>query len=291
MKKSNSINNAAEGAVSNRRRESAAVKPGFAHKVLLMALCALVMLTQTGCRRESTGDARAPRESADRQYYSDSSHERDRAGAERASDGITHTVAAGQSLIALKDIYGISIPAIKKHNPGVSENTPLKIGQKVFIPGSPSVLAARRDSYLKTRKNSGASAPETAEEIEKLNWPVAGTVLSKFSPSSKGIYIKIAPGAAVKAVSHGEVVYAGKMKGYGNLIIIDHLNGLFSIYGLNAKNLAAKGEAVKTGAKIAIGGDKITNGYSKLYFELRTINSATGEPESVDPLKYLKAAK
>jgi murein DD-endopeptidase MepM/ murein hydrolase activator NlpD len=269
-------------------------KPGLTHKILVTALCALVMFTQTGCRRDGAGDgegARAPRQSSDRQYYSDSSHEREsEARATQQSEGIRHTVAAGQSLIALKNIYGISIPAIKKHNPGVSENTSLKIGQKVFIPGSPSVLTARRDAYLKNKKNSGAT-PSDADDIEKLSWPAAGTVISKFSQASKGIYIKIAPGSPIKAVSAGEIVYSGKMKGYGNLIIVDHLNGLFSIYGLNAKNIVNKGDTVKTGTKVAIGGDKITDGYSKLYFELRTINSKTGEPESIDPLKNLKAEK
>jgi len=257
-----------------------------ANKILLLLICLLVAVTQSGCKRGGAGEDGAPYQSADRQY-SDSS--REKAHEEEASvDGLTHTVTAGQSLIALKDIYGISIQAIKKYNPEVSENKPLKIGQKVFIPGSSAVLKARRDSYTKNKKGGGQSEPEG---VEKLNWPVSGTQISKFSPASKGIYIKIAPGAAIKSVAQGEVVYSGKMKGYGNLIIVDHLNGLFSIYGLNAKNLVNKGDTVKTGSKVAIGGDKITAGYSKLYFELRNINSNTGEPESVDPLKYLKAEK
>lgn len=292
MKKVNNNEETAAGKIAAVKTNR---KPGLTHKILVTALCALVMFTQTGCRRDGAGDgegARASRQSSDRQYYSDASHEResDSRTAQQQSDGIRHTVTAGQSLIALKDIFGISIPAIKKHNPGVSENTPLKIGQKVFIPGSPSVLTARRDAYLKNKKNSGAASGDD-DEIEKLNWPASGTVLSKFSQASKGIYMKIAPGSSIKAVSAGEVVYSGKMKGYGNLIIVDHLNGLFSIYGLNAKNIVNKGDTVKTGTKLAIGGDKITDGYSKLYFELRTINSKTGEPESIDPLKYLKAEK
>jgi murein DD-endopeptidase MepM/ murein hydrolase activator NlpD len=249
----------------------------------------MVIMTQTGCKRGGGEDSRAPYESGGREDYSDSSRDPSKKEQERV-DGITHTVTAGQSIIALKNIYGISIQAIKNHNPEVSENRVLKIGQRVFIPGSPQVLNARRDSFLKGK--SATADDETAPDggiIDKLNWPAAGTVLSKFSQASKGIYIKIAPGTTVKTVGQGEVVYSGKMKGYGNLIIVDHLNGLFSIYGLNAKNLVNKGDTVKSGGRIAVGGDKITEGYSKLYFELRSINSKTGEPESVDPLKYLKA--
>lgn len=264
-----------------------------ADKIILFLICVMAIMTQTGCKRGGDEHARAPYkgDSGGGEYYSDSSREPSKKEYERV-DGITHTVTAGQSIIALKNIYGISIQAIKNHNPEVSENRVLQIGQKVFIPGSPQVLNARRDSYLKG-KNAPA-ADETAPDggiIEKLNWPAAGSVISKFSQASKGIYIKIAPGTAIKSVGQGEIVYSGKMKGYGNLIIVDHLNGLFSIYGLNAKNLVNKGDTVKNGARIAIGGDKITEGYSKLYFELRSINSKTGDPESVDPLKYLKTEK
>jgi len=261
-----------------------------ADKIVLFLICIMVIMTQTGCKRGGGEDVSAPYETERSEYYSDSSRESSKKEREHV-DGITHTVTAGQSIIAIKNIYGISIQAIKNHNPEVSENRVLKIGQQVFIPGSPQVLNARRDSYLK-----GKSAPDNAKTTDekigdKLNWPASGTVLSKFSQASKGIYIKIAPGTAIKTVGQGEVVYSGKMKGYGNLIIVDHLNGLFSIYGLNAKNLVDKGDTVKSGARIAIGGDKITEGYSKLYFELRSINSKTGDPESVDPLKYLKAEK
>ena len=261
-----------------------------ADKIILLLICIMVIMTQTGCKRSGGEDVRTPYETERGEYYSDSSREPSKKEREHV-DGITHTVTAGQSIIALKNIYGISIQAIKNHNPEVSENRVLKIGQQVFIPGSPQVLNARRDSYLKG-KNAPDKAKTTDEKIvDKLNWPASGTVLSKFSQASKGIYIKIAPGAAIKTVGAGEIVYSGKMKGYGNLIIVDHLNGLFSIYGLNAKNLVNKGDTVKSGARIAIGGDKITEGYSKLYFELRNIDSKTGEPESVDPLKYLKAEK
>ncbi len=260
-------------------------------KLILFLICMMVIMTQTGCKRGGGEDGRVSYEKDGGEYYSDTSRETSRKE-KQSVDGITHTVTAGQSLIALKNIYGISIQAIKNHNPEVSENRVLKIGQQVFIPGSPQVLNARRDSYLKVKSASGKTEDTRDEEIaDRLNWPASGTVLSKFSQASKGIYIKIAPGAAIKTVGAGEIVYSGKMKGYGNLIIVDHLNGLFSIYGLNAKNLVNKGDTVKNGSRIAIGGDKITEGYSKLYFELRSINSKTGEPESVDPLKYLKAEK
>ncbi len=262
-------------------------------KALLFLICIMVLSTQTGCRR-GAGKEPVHDRGDEREYYSESSHEKREVSHYEESEGLEHIVAAGQSLTAIKNIYGISIQAIKAHNSDVSENKVLKIGQKIFIPGSPQVLAARRDSYFKFKdkpdKNSGENSSAVVDGgiPVKLNWPAAGSVMSKFSPSSKGIYIKIAPGASVKSTGAGEVVYSGQMKGYGNLIIVDHLNGLFSIYGMNAKNLVNKGAAVKAGSKLAIGGDKITDGYCRLYFELRKINSKTGEPESVDPLKYLK---
>lgn|GEM_PF-6288365 len=257
------------------------------NKAILLLICALVMLSNTGCKRTGGDDGRVSYDkNEDRSYTS-----RDYETPSDSTDGVVHVVSAGQSLLSLKEIYGISIQAIKKYNPSVSENKPLVKNQRVFIPGSSSVLLSRREAYFNAQKPGAKKTKESAAQAEKLEWPVEGKVISKFSPASKGIYIKITPGVPVKSVGAGEVVYSGKMKGYGNLIIVDHLNAMFSIYGLNSKNLVKKGDAVKNSQKIAVGGDKSVDNAGKIYFELRNINAKTGEPESVDPLLHLKAVR
>ncbi|MEZ7893326.1 MAG: peptidoglycan DD-metalloendopeptidase family protein [Candidatus Wallbacteria bacterium] len=251
------------------------------NNLLLILICVLVALTQSGCRRGGDETSRVePRDvpaPVERSSFKD------------GVDGITHTVSQGETLWKIKEIYGISIPALKKYN-DVSENTALKKGQKIFIPGSPNVLTARKETYFKKASKPAGTEQVTKKtsSVKKFDWPINGTIVSKFSPESKGIILKVALNSPVKAVNAGEVVFSGQMKGYGNLIILDHLDGMFSIYGFNAKNIVKKGDNIKAGQKVAVGGVKSGEGYAKAYFEIRNIEKGNSEPSSVDPLKYLK---
>lgn len=242
-------------------------------KMFLLAVCAAVMTTQTGCKRRGGDDAGVVEREPSKTVSRDAARD--------GSEGVFHTVSQGESVSKIKDIYGVSIAALKKHN-DISENRPLKKGQKIFVPGSPTVLNARLENYLKGPAKDSSAKPSSKK---KFDWPVNGKIVSKFSPESKGIFIKTAPASPVKCVSAGEVVFSGQMKGYGNLIIVDHLDGMFSIYGNNKKNLVKKGDNVRDAQKIALAGEKDSG---KLYFEIRNLNQDKGEPESVDPVKYLK---
>jgi len=248
------------------------VKHTVMNKIFLILICSLVLATGSGCKRDGGDDSRAVlKEPVQREETS---------VGKPGVDGITHIVAANESLSKLKDIYGISIAALKKYN-NISENHSIKKGASIFIPGSPTVLNARRENYMKSSKSKDASGSKS----QKFDWPVKGKVISKFSPESKGIFIKAAPESSVKSISAGEIVFAGQMKGYGNLIIVDHLDGMFSIYGNNKKNLVKKGDNVKEAQKLAVSSEKNP---SKVYFEIRSLNQDKGEPESVDPMKYMK---
>lgn len=249
------------------------MKHNIMNRIFLILICAMMLATGSGCKRNSGDDSRAVlKEPVARDEQS---------VGKPGVDGITHVVAADESLSKLKDIYGISIAALKKYN-NISENHSLKKGASIFIPGSPTVLNARRENYLKGTKAKDAAS---RSKSSKFDWPVKGKVVSKFSPESKGIFIKVAPESSVKAISAGEVVFAGQMKGYGNLIIVDHLDGMFSIYGNNKKNSVKKGDNVKSGQKLAVSSEKNP---SKVYFEIRSLNQDKGEPESVDPMKFMK---
>lgn len=120
-----------------------------------------------------------------------------------------------------------------------------------------------------------------------LTWPVSGTVRQGFgaartgAPVSNGLDIAAPESAAVAAVHEGTVVFAAPFSGFGLLVIVDHGNQAYSLYG----NL--REAAVTPGARVA-GGDPIgtaglaPTGASGLYFELRI----DGRP--VDPLQWLK---
>ena len=110
----------------------------------------------------------------------------------------------------------------------------------------------------------------------KLRAPVSGgKVAAKFGakrdggPSWKGVFIKAAEGSDVKAVAGGRVVFAAWMRGFGNLIIVDHGSEYLSIYGNNQALLKRVGDAVKGGDAIASAGNTGGGEESGLYFELR----------------------
>ncbi|HEY0842590.1 MAG TPA: peptidoglycan DD-metalloendopeptidase family protein [Methylotenera sp.] len=110
----------------------------------------------------------------------------------------------------------------------------------------------------------------------KLRLPVRGTVSNRFGSarqdsgvSWKGLFIKASEGAEVKAVATGRVVFADWLRGFGNLIIIDHGDGYMSLYGNNQSVLKQAGEMVKSGDTIASVGNTGGNESNGLYYELR----------------------
>ncbi|MBI4350750.1 MAG: peptidoglycan DD-metalloendopeptidase family protein [Elusimicrobia bacterium] len=131
-----------------------------------------------------------------------------------------------------------------------------------------------------------------------LSWPARGKVISRFGredvPGLKtwivreGIRIATEPGAPVYAALAGKVIYSGPFRAYGNVVIIDHEKGFFTIYGLLSRIDAAKGQSVPALAQLGMAGEdtqamssgKKSSG-SAVYFEIRKGDRA------VDPLKWL----
>ena len=108
-----------------------------------------------------------------------------------------------------------------------------------------------------------------------LRLPVKGELLARFGskrgdgPSWKGLFIKATEGAEIKAIASGRVVFAEWLRGFGNMIIVDHGGQYLSIYGNNQAVLKHPGDAVKAGDTIASAGNSGGNEETGLYFELR----------------------
>ena len=98
----------------------------------------------------------------------------------------------------------------------------------------------------------------------------------------KGIDIAAPWGSEVTAIFGGRVIYAGSFKGYGNIVIIDHGEGYYSLYANLSKILKGKGEELNKGSIVALSGDTGSLTGPRLYFEIRY----NGKP--VDPLDWLK---
>ena len=110
----------------------------------------------------------------------------------------------------------------------------------------------------------------------KLNLPVRGEVTNKFGTSRqdtgltwKGLFIKSSEGNEVKSVASGRVVFADWMRGFGNLMIVDHGGGYMSLYGNNQALLRKMGDTIKGGDTIASVGNSGGNDTPGLYYELR----------------------
>ena len=121
-----------------------------------------------------------------------------------------------------------------------------------------------------------------------LRLPVRGELAGRFgSPrteggvAAKGLFIRAAEGEQVRAIGAGRVVYADWMRGFGNLLIVDHGGGYLTIYGNNESVLKAVADPVRTGDVVATVGATGGSPESGLYFETRR----QGKP--FDPLKWI----
>ncbi|QGZ38960.1 lipoprotein NlpD [Pseudoduganella flava] len=131
---------------------------------------------------------------------------------------------------------------------------------------------------------AGAAAPSLSAEDREVSWiwPADGKVVGQFDEGkNKGIDIAGRPGQQVLAAGAGKVMYAGSgIRGYGNLVIVKHSNGLLSAYAHNRSILVKEGQTVNKGQTIAEMGDSDSDSV-KLHFEIRQ----QGKP--VDPSKFL----
>jgi septal ring factor EnvC (AmiA/AmiB activator) len=149
------------------------------------------------------------------------------------------------------------------------------------------LLEKLRDVFADIPKDIAGAEP-FAQLRGRLNWPLRGKLAVAFGAkegndrSSNGVVIAAAEGSEVHAVSHGRVVFADWMRGFGLLLIVDHGDGFLSLYGYNETLLKDVGDWV--GANEAIASSGVTGGQKTpgVYFELR----AQGRP--VDPRAWLR---
>lgn len=123
----------------------------------------------------------------------------------------------------------------------------------------------------------------------RLGFPVQGELAGRFGAQRddggtrwRGLFIRANDGDEVRAVAAGDVVFSDWLRGYGNLIIVDHGDDYLTIYGYNDAVLRVVGERVAGGDAIAYVGASGGVPESGLYFELRH----KGEP--VDPLRWMR---
>lgn len=121
----------------------------------------------------------------------------------------------------------------------------------------------------------------------RLPWPVAGRLARRFGTPRQdadlawqGVILEAGHGQEVRAVAHGRVVFADWLRGFGQLVILDHGAGYMSLYGHNESLLREPGEWVNAGDPVATVGNSGGHDASGLYFEIRH----DGRPQ--DPARW-----
>jgi len=122
-------------------------------------------------------------------------------------------------------------------------------------------------------------------------WPTAGKITSSYGWRTHPIYkvrkfhtgidIGAPSGQSIKAAADGLVIYSGWVNGYGNTLIIDHGNGITTLYGHTSKLLVGKGKVVKAGDVVAKVGSTGNSTGPHLHFEVRK----NGVP--INPMDWL----
>lgn len=200
--------------------------------------------------------------------------------------GRRHVVAPGETLFRVAKRYGVSPEALAAEN-GISDPRSLTAGQELLIPDSTSIHSpdppAAQARLAATARGKGAG-PE-AESARDLNWPLRGVLYARFGRRGReahdGIDLAAPVGTPVKTAAAGKVIYAGEQKGYGLIAIIEHPNGLSTLYAHNHELRVKTGQQVREGQVIASVGESGRTTGPHLHFEVRR----DGVP--VDPLMHL----
>ena len=170
--------------------------------------------------------------------------------------GIYHKVKKGETLWRIAKSYNVPIKDIIRTN-NIPKAAKIERNQLVFIPEVDTVV-------------------EIFQDVDKAQnefiWPVKGRVIRYFHQRqegrvNKGIDIRAQEGDMVKAARTGRVVFADYLSGYGYTVILDHLDGLYSVYAKNSKLLVKLGELALRNRDIAQVGRSSDLAY--LHFQIR----------------------
>jgi len=169
--------------------------------------------------------------------------------------------------------------------------------QKVQAAAGSQPVAAQSGEETEPAKKKPLEQPDAVQEgftamKGHLDPPVAGTVTSLFgqqikgkfdsSSTANGIDIKVMEGIVIKAVYEGKIIHSGYLRGYGNLMIIDHGQQYFSLISRAAEFYKKEGSRALTGEVIGVTGEKDPLYGEGLHFEIRR----GAIPE--DPLSWLR---
>lgn len=224
-------------------------------------------------------------------------------GTKAKPKGITHVVRKGQTLFRISQAYQVKVAALMEANQ-LKPSTPLKVGQRLFIPGakgvkkveaSRSLTVEERLTLEKSLQEEVTTPPPPTEPPRtrvktdaELLWPIVGPLNSPFGPRWGKFHAGIDIGSPhyqeVVAAADGEVIYAdGTKGGLGKAVVLQHGRGFRTVYAHLSIIIARDGDTVRQGQAIGGVGETGRASGPHLHFEVRK----NGVP--VNPEEYLPA--
>jgi len=164
----------------------------------------------------------------------------------------------GQTLWRISRIYGVDLEELARAN-RITDASAIEIGERIFIPNRESPVA----------QAVGYS------DNDDFIWPLRGKITGSFGQTlnnipNKGINIKPGSGLDVLAARSGKVVFVGdNFAGFSKTVIIEHSDGLYTVYGRNTAVFVKAGDGVQKGAVIARVGKAGRERSTYLHFEVR----------------------
>jgi len=181
------------------------------------------------------------------------------------------------------------VPAtVPRNNSSDKSSLPVKALIRINTPDkepAPSKPATRPKTFVKEVSPQDHFQKPSKVNV-KLHWPLRGKILRAFGQSGKGggkgLEIAAREGTKVSAAAAGKVIYSGDgVQGFGHLMILQHENDVFTVYGFNSRNYVKQGQFVSQGERIASSGRPPSGEGGRLHFEVRIGKQA------VDPILYL----
>jgi LysM repeat protein len=226
---------------------------------------------------------------------------------ERALPAAIVIVKPGDTLYSIARVTGADRQGLAEAN-GLKPPYTLKVGARLSLP-----RAARGQLAANSRGRAGAGGPllslgqyppppasapvdplpefaPAAPSARGFIWPVSGRIIADFGlqragHTNDGIDIQVPAGTPVMAAKAGEVIYTGnELKGYGNLVLIQHDDGYVSAYAHNSRILVKRGDYVRQGQNVAESGQSGNAEKPLVHFEIRK------DRKAVNPQAFLPRA-
>jgi murein DD-endopeptidase MepM/ murein hydrolase activator NlpD len=200
-------------------------------------------------------------------------------------DGVVHIVQPGQTLWRIARAYDVPLDELAAAN-GIDDPTHVAVGTPIFIRGARATLDVA--AYPAPIPGSPARHAVETEASGGYLWPVAGGAFMRpFGEPRRhhlhaGIDIRGSLGQDILAARDGVVAFGGGTRtGYGKMVVLDHGNGIQTLYAHAVEVLVHEGDSVRRGQPIAHLGRTGNATTEHCHFELRLDNKA------VDPMPYV----